>query len=351
MNPNPSLPPADEPDGTASSHFDPGVEREQQMADHLARRIRSAALGSSQLYFQHGVASGDPLPDGVVIWTRLTPSPEAQPGTGRGPQASLTWQISVTPDFAKGVATGCAQTSSASDHTVKIDVSGLEANTEYYYRFFYNGTFSPVGRTRTAPAHSKAVASLRLGVTSFHTFGAGGTTCRMLAARDDLDFILHLGDGWMDERQAPDSKATETAELLTHYRNLYGKLKRESDVQALHARFTFIMGWCAGFSELNNSVARELKQFRQLTETGWVSNQPPHDEAVQAFYEWMPIRSLARLKWFIARAAQMTRENATATLGASQPHRFDVKESARCARRPRSGGAVRLRKDRWRHRE
>ena len=102
--------------------------------------------------FVHGVASGDPLPDAVVLWTRVTPNREARPGSGRGPAVTVTWEVSTSPDFSRVVARGRSRATSRHDHTVHVDVTGLKAGTTYWYRFAAMGARSPVGRTRTAPA-------------------------------------------------------------------------------------------------------------------------------------------------------------------------------------------------------
>jgi len=145
--------------------------------------------------FLHGVASGDPLPDSVIIWTRLTPSPEATPGSNQGAPASVTYQVSRVRTFSPLIASGDVLTSAASDHTIKVDVAGLSPSTNYFYRFLFNGLPSPVGQTRTAPAPGVANSSLRFGVVSCSNFEGGYFAAyRHLARRTDLDFVLHLGD-------------------------------------------------------------------------------------------------------------------------------------------------------------
>ncbi|MFB7949758.1 PhoD-like phosphatase N-terminal domain-containing protein, partial [Kitasatospora phosalacinea] len=100
--------------------------------------------------FLHGVASGDPLPDGVLLWTRLTPTPDAAPGSGLGPDTAVRWQVATDRDFTALVATGTVTTTAATDHTVKADVRGLHPDTAYWYRFTTaDGATSPAGRTRT----------------------------------------------------------------------------------------------------------------------------------------------------------------------------------------------------------
>src|SRR5882757_4324790 len=112
--------------------------------------IPSAA--AAEPVFSHGVASGDPLPDAVVLWTRVTPTPDATPGSGQGPDVDVSWEIASDPAFAAIVGSGTAATGPGRDHTVKVDAAGLAPATTYYYRFSLGGTVSAVGTTRTAPA-------------------------------------------------------------------------------------------------------------------------------------------------------------------------------------------------------
>lgn len=145
--------------------------------------------------FQHGIASGDPLPDGVLLWTRVTPTPESQPGSGAGPDVTVSWQVAADPDFTTLAAQGESGTGAALDHTVKVAAGGLAAATTYWYRFGYDGEWSPVGRTMTAPAADAAVNRLRMGVVSCASWEAGYFAAyRHLAARGDLNLIVHLGD-------------------------------------------------------------------------------------------------------------------------------------------------------------
>src|SRR5688572_24832403 len=116
--------------------------------------------------FQHGVASGDPLPDGAIIWTRVTPSPAALPGSGVGGPQEVRWEVSLDPRFARKAARGVVITSAAVDHTVKVDVRGLAPGRTYFFRFFFKNEVSRVGRFRTAPPADFAAANIRFGLAS-----------------------------------------------------------------------------------------------------------------------------------------------------------------------------------------
>ncbi len=145
--------------------------------------------------FRHGVASGDPLPDAVILWTRVSPSPEAAPGSGLGSDTRVRWELAHDASFGTIFASGEVTASAASDHTVKFDATGLTPATEYHYRFVVGDVVSPTGRTRTAPAPGAPTDHLRFGVVSCSNWEGGYFGAyRHLAARDDLVGILHLGD-------------------------------------------------------------------------------------------------------------------------------------------------------------
>ena len=121
------------------------------LATLTAGSLPPAAAAASR-YFKHGVASGDPRPTTVVIWTRVTPTSASAPGSGKGPKVDVAWEVAKDEGFRKVVRRGRFSTSASRDHTVKLDVSGLAPATWYFYRFTYRGTHSRVGRLRTAPA-------------------------------------------------------------------------------------------------------------------------------------------------------------------------------------------------------
>lgn len=93
--------------------------------------------------FLHGVASGDPLPDGVLLWTRVTPTAEAIPGSGLGPDTEVSWTVALDRQFTNVVSKGSTTASAATDHTVKADIRGLSPATDYWFRFSAGGADSP----------------------------------------------------------------------------------------------------------------------------------------------------------------------------------------------------------------
>lgn len=243
----------------------------------------SAAAGSP--YFVHGVASGDPLPDAVVIWTRVTRT------AGAPASLDVKWEVSTSLDFAQTVASGTFATSADRDDTVKVDVKGLSAGTTYYYRFHALGGTSPIGRTRTAP--SGATARLRFGVVSCSSLAHGYFHAyRHLAGRLDLDAILHLGDyiyeygtGEYGDVRAyePDHEIVSLAD----YRTRYAQYRRDPDLRAVHQQFPFITIW--DDHESANDSFRDGAENHQPSEGAWAERKAA---AQKAYSEWMPIRDV-----------------------------------------------------------
>lgn len=243
----------------------------------------AAAQGAAP--FLHGVASGDPLPDGVILWTRVTATEEV----------SVGWEIATDAAFEHVAAAGTVTTGPARDHTVKVDATGLAPATDHWYRFTALGATSPIGRTRTAPAADAAPAELRFGVVSCSNFEAGFfSPYRHLAARDDLDAVLHLGDyiyeygarGYGDgpsigRAHDPDVEIT----TLDHYRRRHATYKGDPDLQALHARYPFVT--TIDDHEVANDAHATGAENHQPGEGDYADRKAA---ALQAYFEWMPIR-------------------------------------------------------------
>ena len=249
--------------------------------------------------FQYGVASGDPLPGGVILWTRVTPSPDATPGSGAGAPTTVEWVVAEDPALQRVVQRGSVTTSPDSDHTVKVDVAGLQPGRGYFYGFSALGAMSPVGSTRTAPAEGADPALLRFGMVSCSNYTGGYFSAyRLLAERDDLDFVVHLGDyiyeyGNDEDRYGPASlvgkrdhdPATEMVSL-SDYRRRHALYKADPDLAALHRKYAFITTW--DDHEVTNDTWREGAENHQPdTEGEYV---PRRNDGYQGYVEWMPIR-------------------------------------------------------------
>lgn len=246
--------------------------------------------------FLHGVASGDPLPDGVLLWTRVTPTAEAIPGSGLGPDTEVSWTVALDKAFTNVVSKGSTTATAAADHTVKADIRGLAPATDYWFRFSAGGTDSPAARTRTAPAADAAVTGLRFGVVSCANWEAGYfSSYRHLAARGDLDAWLHLGDyiyeygtgtyGTRGTVVRPHSPAHEIL-TLADYRVRHGRYKTDADLQALHAAAPVVAIW-DDHEFANDTWSGGAENHTEGTEGTWSARQ---SAAKQAYFEWMPVR-------------------------------------------------------------
>lgn len=238
--------------------------------------------------FTHGVASGDPLPDGIVLWTRIAPKPD-------GPRP-VRWQVATDPGFGRIVRQGVAFTGPERDWTVKVDVRGLPIGSVLHYRFIAMGRASPVGRTRTAAVGP--VQQVRLAVFSCSNYPAGYFHAYADAARiEDLDAAVHLGDylyeyprdGYASADAAALGRVSQPAnELLTlaDYRTRYAQYRSDPALQALHAAVPFICVW--DDHEIANDAWRDgAENHTPATEGAWPLRKAL---AKQAWREWMPVR-------------------------------------------------------------
>ena len=244
--------------------------------------------------FEHGVASGDPLADSLIIWTRVTPKDT------HVDQLNVRWQAATDNDFNNIVHDGQTTVSTATDFTLKVDLQGLDANTRYYYRFQAYGVTSPVGQGKTLPVGE--IEQVKFAVVScanypagyFHVYGE-------VAKQQQLDAVLHLGD-YIYEYGATGYATQDAATLgrelasdnaqeiisLSDYRKRYAHYRTDADLQAAHASNAFISVW----------------DDHEVTNDTWYDGAENHDDsegdfnerkmhALQAYFEWMPIRNVA----------------------------------------------------------
>lgn len=257
--------------------------------------------------FRHGIASGDPLPHAVLIWTRVTPTPASTPGSGKGPRVKVAWEVATDRRFRHVVRRGTFSTGPSRDHTVKVDVTGLKPATWYYYRFRLDGRTSRVGRTRTAPAAAATPKHLRFGVVSCANLQAGWFSAyRGLADRDDLHAVIHLGDylyeygpgqygyGNGDVDIRPHVPAHEMVSL-DDYRQRHAQYKQDGDLQDLHAKYPWIITWDDHEVANDQWKAGAENHNPDLGEGSYVRRRA---RAHRAYDEWMPVRmdGTARLR-------------------------------------------------------
>lgn len=252
----------------------------------------STAGNALKVQFLHGVASGDPLHDRVILWTRLTPNDNAA-------RLEVVWEISADQDFKQLVNTGKVQTNAAQDFTVKVDADRLQAGTEYYYRFRFGNTVSAVGQTKTLPQRSDQV---KFAVCSCSNYPAGYFhVYKEMAQESNLDVIIHLGDYIYEYGQG--GYATDDAQQLGRtfaadndkeiiklddYRKRYALYRTDADLQAAHQRYPFIVIW--DDHELSNDTWEAGAENHQEGEGNFIERKLA---ALQAYFEWMPIRPVA----------------------------------------------------------
>jgi alkaline phosphatase D len=253
--------------------------------------VRSpSAPWSGTTPFTLGVASGDPLPDGVVLWTRLAPAPLHGGGMPPVPVA-VDWEIAADDGLRMVVQRGSATALPELGHAVHVEVEGLQPARWYWYRFTAGGAASPIGRTRTAPAADARLDRLRFAFASCQHYGQGYFSPYHDMARQELDLVVFLGDyiyevpSWAETvRPEP----TTVPVSLTEYRNKYGLYKSDPDLQAAHARFPWIVTW--DDHEVANDYADDQSQERD--DPAWFLRR--RAAAYQAYWEHMPLRRSAR---------------------------------------------------------
>ena len=239
-------------------------------------------LGPEDL-FQHGVASGDPLADAVIIWTHVSP-PD-------GAQTEVWWELALDPGFAQRVQVGTFQTDADVDFTVKHDVTGLAAGTTYYYRFMALGRTSPVGRTRTAP--EAGVTHLRFAMMSCSSFAHGYFHAyRRIAERTDIDCCLHLGDyiyEYGDGQYGRVRTYDPPHEIVTleDYRRRYRHYRKDLDLQEAHRQHPFICVW-DDHETADDSWNGGAENHTPGAEGNWADRKAA---GIRAYNEWLPIRS------------------------------------------------------------
>ena len=240
------------------------------------------SLSPQARVFQHGVASGDPLPDRVILWTRVTP-PEGMVGDIPG-----TVTVADDPALTVNARTLAVTAEAARDWTVKLDASGLQPGQTYYYRFSALGADSPIGRTRSAPLSTER---LRIAVVSCSNYPAGFFNAyRFIGARADLDAVLHLGDYLYESGgQGSVGRGHEPpAEILTlaDYRVRHAQYKADPDLQLAHRQHPWIAVW-DDHESTNNSRRDSAQNHTEGEEGVWAIRKA---WAQQAYDEWMPIR-------------------------------------------------------------
>lgn len=253
--------------------------------------------------FMHGVASGDPLPASVILWTRVTPDPAAVPGSGEGPDVRVGWEVATDEDFARIVRSGAATATAATDHTVHVDPFGLAPDTVHFFRFTvldgpHAGRVSRTGRTRTAPADDADPSRLRLAVCSCANFESGYFGAYSDIARrawaGEVDVVVHMGD-YLYEYASGEYGGkhgvvrphvpTWGIRTLADYRSRHGHYRRDVELQDAHAAAPWVVTW--DDHELANDAWAGGAENHGPFDGDWDARR---DAAMRAYLEWLPVR-------------------------------------------------------------
>lgn len=249
----------------------------------------SASTEPSGGIFAHGLASGDPTENAVILWTRITPE---NPSAG---DVEVIWEMDKDPDFASLTASGQISTNAARDWTVKIDAQNLEGDASYYYRFKVGENISPIGRTKTLPRGS--VSTARFAVVSCANWEHGYfNVYDHIGRQDHFDAFIHLGDYYYEygagtydsgsdieipRRHVPEHEIVS----LEDYRIRHGQYRSDPSLQNVTAKMPMIAIW--DDHETSNDSWKNGAQNHQEDEGSWEARR---QAALRAYYEWMPIR-------------------------------------------------------------
>jgi len=269
-------------------------------ATNLPDRARAAGSGGTLAGdpFTLGVASGDPLPDAVVIWTRLAPLPYEPLGGMPYTAATVEWQVATDERFRHVVRSGKAAARPEFSYSVHVDVRGLQPGRTYWYRFRAAGHLSPAGRTRTAPAPGAKVDRLTFAVASCQSWPDGYYTAHRHLAAENADAVLFVGDyiyeygisasgGLRNTAQpVPDQFRTE-ADTLDRYRLQYALYKSDPDLRAAHQNTPWICTW--DDHEVQDNYAGLVSRTNAPIEDFTVRRA----SAYRAYWEHMPLRTPA----------------------------------------------------------
>ena len=255
----------------------------------LSVRAEQAATDPAVRVFRHGVASGDPLTDRVMLWTRVTP-PATRSATG---PIDVQWVIASDEGLQQVVARGTAQAAMERDFTVKIDAGGLGPGRTYHYGFVAGGERSPIGRTKTLPERADR---LRVASVCCSNYPAGYfNVYRCIANRPDLDAVVHLGDYIYEFANGRYGDGTASgrvplrageASTLEDYRDRYATYRSDIDLQEAHRRHPFIAVW-DDHESANDAWSGGASNHNPSTQGSWMTRLAG---AYRAYLEWMPIR-------------------------------------------------------------
>lgn len=243
-------------------------------------------IEGNKVVFAHGVASGDPDQNSVVIWTRIS---------GLSALVKVGWFVATDAAFEHVVASGVFNTDNSRDHTVKTVVDGLKSGQSYFYKFSVEDAFSPTGQTKTLPVGH--LEKLGLAITTCSNYPFGYFNAYDAIAKDSsIDFVLHLGDyiyeygeqgfgGETGKRIGREHQPAHEIVSLDDYRKRHAQYKTDHGSLAMHARHPLIVIW-DDHETANNPWMGGAKNH-QSNEGSWSARL---SASMQAYYEWMPVR-------------------------------------------------------------
>ncbi|MDC0661475.1 alkaline phosphatase D family protein [Marinobacter sp. SS21] len=271
--------------GTADGRAGPGDNSEPVVPGDPSAPVPVA--------FNHGVASGDPLADRVILWTRVTPTADLPRNVAA---VAVELVVGRDPELRDVVHRYQCETTAERDFCVKVDADGLTPDSWYYYQFSVGAERSPVGRTRTFPAAGTPAQRSRFAVVSCSNFAHGlFSVYRAVAQQPDLDFVLHLGDylyeyGAGEYGSFPGREPEPAHEMvsLDDYRQRHAQYKTDGELQSVHQQLPMICIW-DDHEFANDSYRDGAENHTEASEGSWTERKVA---AIRAYFEWMPIRQL-----------------------------------------------------------
>lgn len=262
----------------------------------LPRRSSAAVVTAPRFTaypFSLGIASGDPAPDGMVLWTRLAPEPLAPGGGLPSESIAVTWELADDEAMTRIVQEGTVVADPDWAHAVHVEVAGLRPDRWYWYRFHCGDATSPVGRTRTLPAAGTTPERLRFAFASCQKYEIGHYTAYEHMAREELDLVVHLGDYIYEKGDGANAvRPHGTPEIFTleDYRRRYAVYKSDLHLQAAHALAPWIATW--DDHEVSNNYAGGIPEHPdQMSPEDFLRRRAA---GYRAYFEHMPLRRSAR---------------------------------------------------------